>query len=129
MSYVGSLSPVTPASPRSHSVPRIADQRLAGPEHQHQQNAQHAHHDENRLVQDNFDDTGPEPGRNALHPGPERLLAGLMDLVPELTKPGEAHGLIGDPARSVIDHDNKYAGQQQQHDKTEKTADHEPPYI
>src|SRR5260370_36943063 len=99
--YVGCLSPVTPgpvnmnpAAPRSHSVPRIADQRLAGPEHQHQQNTQHAQHGKNRLVQDNFDDTVPEPGRGALHPGAESLLAGLMDVVPELTKPGETQGLI-----------------------------------
>jgi hypothetical protein len=52
-----------------------------------------------------------------------------MNFVPELTKPGETQGLIGDPARSVIDHENKSAGQQQQPDKPEKTADHASPYI
>jgi hypothetical protein len=43
----------------------------------------------------------------------ECLLAGLMDIVPELTKPGETQGLIGDPPRSVIDHEDKSARQQQ----------------
>jgi hypothetical protein len=38
-------------------------------------------------------------------------------------------GLIGDPARSVIDHENESAGQQQKPDKSEKTADHASPYI
>src|SRR3984893_10397788 len=111
------------------SVPRIADQRLAGPEHQHQQNTQYAHHGKNRLVQDNPAEAGPEPGRMALHPSAECLLAGLMDIVPELTKPGEPEGLIGDPARPVIDHENKSAGQQQQPHKSEKTADHASPYL
>jgi hypothetical protein len=37
--------------------------------------------------------------------------------------------LIGDPARSVIDHENESAGQQQKPDKSEKTADHASPYI
>jgi hypothetical protein len=35
----------------------------------------------------------------------KRPLAGLMDVVPELTKPGETQGLIGDPARTVVDHE------------------------
>jgi hypothetical protein len=65
----------------------------------------------------------------AFHPGPECLLAGLMDIVPELAKPGKAQGLIGDPTCSVIDHENKSAGQQQQPDKSEKAADHASPYI
>src|SRR3984957_12255173 len=79
------------------SVPRIADQRLARPEQQHQQNTQYAHHRKNRLVQDHPDDTVPEPGRVALNPGPERLLAGLMNIVPELAKTGKPQGLVGDP--------------------------------
>jgi len=53
----------------------------------------------------------------------------LMDVVPELTNPGETQGLIGDPARAVIDHENESAGQQQKPDKSEKTADHASPYI
>jgi hypothetical protein len=52
------------------------------------------------------------------------LLAGLMDIVQELAEPGEPQRLIGDPARPVIDHENKSAGQQQKPDKAEKTADH-----
>jgi hypothetical protein len=47
-----------------------------------------------------------------------------MDIVPELTEPCEPQGLIGDPARPIIDHENKSAGQQQEPDKAEKTADH-----
>src|SRR3981189_2957302 len=113
----------------SRSVSGIPDQRLAGPEKQHQQDTQHAHHGKYRLVQYDLDDAGPEPGRNTLHPGPKRLLAGLVDIVPELTKPGEPQGLIGDPARAVIDHENESAGQQQQPYKSEKTADHASPYI
>src|SRR5260370_6390330 len=112
----------------SRSVPRIADQRLARPEQQHQQDTQHDHDGKNRLVQDNFD-AGPEPGRGGLHPGPERLLAGLMDIVPEFAKTGKAQGLIGDPARAVIDHEDESAGQQQQPHKSEKTADHASPYV
>src|ERR1700732_1926539 len=112
----------------SRSVPRIADQRLARAEQQHQQDTQHAHHGENRLVQDNFD-AAPEPGRGRLHPGPERLLAGLMDIVPEFAETGKTQGLIGDPARPVIDHEDKSAGQQQQPHKSEKTADHASPYV
>ena len=53
-------------------------------------------------------------GALALDPGTERLLAGLMDIVPELAKPGEPQVLVGDPARAVIDHENETAGQQQQ---------------
>src|SRR5260370_38796260 len=64
-----------------------------------------------------------------MQPVHERLVVGLMDLVPELPNPGETQGLVGDPARSVIDHENKSAGQQQQSDKPEKTADHASPYI
>src|SRR5215212_9027567 len=65
----------------------------------------------------------------ALHPGPERLLAGLVNIVPELTEPGETQGLVGDPAGAVINHKDKSAGQQQKPQKSEKTADHAPPYI
>ena len=68
-------------------------------------------------------------GAVALDPGPERLLAGLMDVVPELAEPGKAQGLIGDPACPVIDHEDKSAGQQQQPHKSEKTADHASPYY
>jgi hypothetical protein len=65
----------------------------------------------------------------ALHPGPERLLAGLIDIVPELAELGEAERLIGDPARAIIDHEDESAGQQQQPYKSKKTADHASPYI
>src|SRR6266567_2453836 len=80
------------------SVPRIADQRLARPEHQHQQNTQYAHDGKNRLVEDHPDDTVPEPGRMTLHPGPKRLLAGLVNIVPELAELREVQGLVGDTA-------------------------------
>jgi hypothetical protein len=43
----------------------------------------------------------------------ERLLARLMDIVPELTEPGETQGVVGNEARPVIDHENKATGQQQ----------------
>src|ERR1700730_4904870 len=119
---------IEPALPYSRSVPRIADQRLARPEQQHQQDTQHAHHGENRLVQDNFD-AAPEPRRGGVHPAPERLLAGLMDIVPEFAETGKTQGLIGDPARAVIDHEDKSAGQQQQPHKSKKTADHASPYV
>src|SRR6266481_1741790 len=126
--YVG-RSNISAAAPHSRSVSRIADQRLARPEQEHQQNTEHAQNHKNRLLQNNLDDAGPEPRRLALHPGLKRALAGLMDVVPELTKPGETQGLIGDPARAVVDHENESAGQQQQPDKSEKTADHASPYI
>src|SRR6478672_6132944 len=122
-------SNIKAAAPHSCSVSRIADQRLARPEQQHQQNAEHAHNRENRLLQNDLDHAGPEPWRRALHPGLERLLAGLMDVVPELTNPGETQGLVGDPARAVVDHENESAGQEQKPDKSEKTADHASPYI
>ncbi|MBZ5699861.1 MAG: ComEC family competence protein [Acidobacteriia bacterium] len=127
--YLHGLAHLVDVSRDVSSVSRIADQRLAGPEQQHQQNTQHAHDGENRLVQDHLDDTGPEPGRITLHPGPERLLAGLVNIVPELTKLGEAQGLVGDPAGPVIDHEDKSAGQQQKPHQSEKTADHASPYI
>src|ERR1700674_3055727 len=113
----------------SGSVPRIADQRLARPEQQHQQNAQQAHHGKYRLVQHDPDDMGPEPRRNALHPDPEVLLAVLRNIVPEFAKSGKAQGLIGHPARPIIDHEDKSARQEQQPDKSEKAADHASPYI
>jgi type IV secretory pathway VirB10-like protein len=50
-----------------------------------------------------------------------------MDVVPELAEAGEAQVLVGDPARAVIDHEDESAGEQQQPDKPEKTADHAPP--
>src|SRR5882672_9681567 len=98
------------------SVPRIADQRLARPEQDHEQNADHAEHRKNRLIQQDLDDAVPEPGRVALDPGPERLLAGLMDVVPELAKPGEPQGLVGDEPGAVIDHEDESASQEQQAD-------------
>src|ERR1700760_2395156 len=111
------------------SAPGIADQRLARPEQQHQQDAEHAHDSENRLVQQHPDDAVPQPGGVALDPGPECRLAGLIDVVPELAEPGEAQGLVGHPAGAVIDHEDETAGQQQQPDKSEKTADHPSPSI
>src|SRR5215475_8706213 len=108
-------------------VPRIADQRLARTEQQDQKDAKHAENRENRLFQDHPDDRGPEPWRLALHPGVERLLAGLVNIVPELAELGEPQGLVGDPARAVIDHEDESAGQQQQPHKSEETADHASP--
>src|SRR5260370_27998047 len=95
------------------SVPRIPDKRVARPEYHHQHNTQHAQHGENRLVQDDPDHAGPEPRRGAFDPGPEGLLAGLVDVVPELAEPGEPQALIGDPARPVVAHEVKSAGPQQ----------------
>jgi hypothetical protein len=57
----------------------------------------------------------------------ESLLAGLMDVVPELAEPGEAQRLVGDPASPIIDHENESARQQQQPHKSKKAADHESP--
>src|SRR3954451_13981370 len=105
----------------------VTDQRLARPEQQDQQNAEHTHHREHRLVEDDLDHAVPEPGSGALDHGAERLLTGLMDIVPELAKSRKAQVLVGDPAGSVIDHENKTAGQQQQSDHTEKPADHASP--
>jgi hypothetical protein len=44
----------------------------------------------------------------------ESLLAGLMDVVPELPEPRETQGLIGHKPRAVIDHEDKSDGQEQQ---------------
>src|ERR1700677_175965 len=133
--HVDDSSPVTPGgwaqTPHRHSgrslVPRITDQRFARPEQQHQHNPEHTHHSKNRLIQHNPGNMGPEPGRDALHPEPEGLLAGLMEIVPEFAKPGKPQGLVGDPAGPVIDHENEPARQQQQPYKSEKAADHAPP--
>jgi hypothetical protein len=65
----------------------------------------------------------------AFHPGAESLLAGLVDIVPELAELGEPQALVGHPARAIIDHEYESAGQQQQSDKPEKTADHASPSI
>src|ERR1700744_5658081 len=111
----------------SESIPGIADQRLSASEQQHQQDSYHPHHGEHRLIQQKADHTIPEPGRVALDPGAEGLLAGLMDVVPELAEPGEAQALVGDPAGAVIDHEDKSAGQQQEPHQAEKTADHRSP--
>src|SRR6185312_8494646 len=98
------------------SVARIADQWLAGPEQDHEQNADHAQHGKNRLIQQDLDDAVPEPRRGPLGPGPECKLAGLMDVVPELAEPGEPQGLVGDETGAVIDHKDESAGQEQQPD-------------
>src|SRR3982074_810006 len=73
----------------------------------------------------------PVPSQRAgpPRPGPERLLAGLVNIVPELAKPGETQGLVGHEPGPVIDHEDKSAGQKQQADKPEQTADHASPYI
>src|SRR5690348_7481062 len=109
------------------SVPGIADQGLARAEQDHQHNAQDAHDGENRLIQHYLDHAVPQPGHVALDPDLESLLAGLVDVVPELAKPGEAQVLVGHPAGAVIDHEDESAGQQQQTDQSEKTADHASP--
>src|ERR1700754_2114498 len=114
------------AAPLRRLIPGIAYQRLERPEQQHQEDAQHAHHREYRLVEDELDDV-PEPGRRSLDHGAERLLAGLMDVVPELAEPGEPQVLVGDPACPVIDHENEPASQQQQPYQTKKPADHASP--
>src|SRR6266404_8759885 len=119
--------PVLRCSRLPGSVARIADQRLARPEQDHQQDADHAQHGKHRLVQDDLDDAVPQPGCLALQPGPERQLAGLVNIVPELPEPGETQGLVGHEAGAVIDHEDKSAGQQQQADKSEETADHASP--
>ena len=67
-------------------------------------------------------------GAVASDPGPERLLAGLVNIVPELAKAGETQVLVGYEPRTVIDHEDEPAGQQQQADKPKKTADHASPH-
>jgi hypothetical protein len=52
-----------------------------------------------------------------------------VNIVPELAKPGETQGLVGHEPGPVIDHEDESAGQKQQADKPEKTADHVSPYI
>src|SRR5258705_7568746 len=101
------------ASGRVRSIPGITDQRLAWPEQDHQQDPQYAHHGKNRLLQHDLDDTVPEPGHVAFHPGSKGLLAGLMNIVPELAEPGKSQILVGHPAGAVIDHEDESAGQQQ----------------
>src|SRR3954453_11946994 len=113
----------------ARSVPRITDQRLAGPKKNHEQNADNAQHGENRLVQQHLDDAVPEPGRRTLYRGAKRQLAGLVDVVPELPEPGETQGLVGDEPRAVIDHEDKSAGEEQQANQPKETADHASPYI
>src|SRR5215216_5592973 len=107
--YAGCGSPVTVRPAWVRSIPGIADQRLARPEQDHQQDPHYAHHGENRLVQHDLDDAVPEPGHVALHPGPEGLLAGLMDIVPKLVEPGKSQVLVGHPAGAVIDHEDESA--------------------
>src|ERR1700751_2076760 len=111
------------------SVPPVADQRLARPEQQHQENTKHAEYGKGRLIQHQPDHGAPEPRGLALHPGPERLLARLVDVVPELTETGEAQRLVGDPAGPVIDHEDEPAGEQQQPYQSEKAADHASPIV
>src|SRR5262249_54523447 len=89
------------------SVPGIGDQGFSRAEQDHQQDTDDAQDRKYRLVQDHLDHGTPEPGHVALDPGAERLLAGLMDVVPELPKPGEAQVLVGHPARPVIDHEDE----------------------
>src|SRR5450755_4788701 len=83
---------------RGNSVARIADQWLARPKQQHQEDTNHAKDRERRLVQHDLGDIIPEPGGKAFDPVPKRLLAGLVDVIPELAKPRESQALIGDPA-------------------------------
>jgi len=54
-------------------------------------------------------------------------VAGLVDIVPELAKPGEPQALVGDETGPVIDHKDESAGQEQEANKPEKTADHASP--
>src|SRR5258705_9754370 len=61
--YAGSRSPVTPPPRAGGSVPRIADQRLARSEPDHEQNADHAQHRKNRLIHQDLDYAVPKPGR------------------------------------------------------------------
>src|SRR5437016_599401 len=91
--YASLGSPVTGERP-ARSVPGIADQRFPRPEQDHQHDAQNAHDGKNRLVQHHLDHAVPEPGNVTLDPSPKGLLAGLMDIVPELAEPGEAQVLV-----------------------------------
>src|SRR4029077_10080904 len=86
-----------------------------------------AEHGKDRLIQDQPGDVLPKPRRLGFHPGLKRRLTGLMDVVPELAEAGEAQGLVGDEARAVIDNEDESAGQEQQADKPEQTADHASP--
>jgi hypothetical protein len=100
-----------------------------GPGQQHKHVAKDGHDRGDRLVQDEADHIVPEPGREAFDPDTKCLLAGLVDVVPELAKPGKAQGVVGDVPCPVIDHEDKSAGQQQQSHQTEKAADHASPTI
>jgi hypothetical protein len=50
-----------------------------------------------------------------------------MHVIPELAEPRETQGIVGDKTRSIIDHKDETAGQQQEPYKAEKTADHVSP--
>src|SRR5260370_9262245 len=82
--YAG-RSNINAGSATSRLVPRIAHHRLAVPEQQHQQNTEHAHQVDNRLVQNDLDDAGPEPRRLLLPPSPKSTPAGLVHVIPACT--------------------------------------------
>ena len=49
----------------------------------------------------------------------QRLLAGLVNIVPEFTKLGQPNGLVGDRALAVIDQEYEARSEQQHSDKAE----------
>src|SRR5262249_33800521 len=99
------------------------------PEQDHQEDAENAEHGKYRLLEQDADHAGPEPGRFAFDPGAEGGLARLVHVVPELAELGEPQGLVGHPARAVIDHEDESAGKKKQSTQSEKPADHAPPLL
>ena len=63
---ISSLPATTGAGATQRSVAGVADQRLAPPEQQHQQQAEHPEHREGRLREQQLDDIAPQPGRGLL---------------------------------------------------------------
>ena len=72
--------------PKRVSVTGISDQAPPRPEQQHQKNAERPQHGPGRLIQHDLDDVGPESGNVGFHPDAQRLLTGLVNVVPELGK-------------------------------------------
>src|SRR5262245_49896614 len=106
------------------SIPGVADQPLFGPEDQHQEDTDDAKDGPGRLVEDELAGAVPEPGDARLEHGLQRLLACLVDVVPELAEAGQAYCLIGNRALTVIDKEYEACGEQQQPDKAKQTTDH-----
>src|SRR5690606_41358795 len=77
------------------------------------------------LLQQQADHAVPEPGRKAIYPGMERLLARLVDIVPELAELGEPQALVGDVAGPVIDHEDEAASEQRSEEHTSELQSRE----